>query len=65
MVISQIGAKVKKMSFGLTQSQRLGNFFFLHCRIEFERENLISKCSFTSVISVHNAKHGHNIRYVV
>ena len=65
MVISQIGAKVKEMSFGFTQSQRLGKFFFLHCRIEFERENLMSKCSFTSVTSVHNAKRGHNIRYVV
>ena len=63
MVISQIGAKVKKMSVGVIQSQRLGKFFFLHCWVYFERKNLISSYSFTSVLSVHSAKYGHNIRY--
>ena len=63
MIISKIGAKVKKMRFGVIQSQRLGKFFFLHCFIDFERKNLISSCSFISVLSVHSAKNGHNIRY--
>ena len=63
MIISKIGAKVKKMRFGVVQSQRLGNFFFLHCFVYFERKNLISSYSVISVLSVHSAKHGHNIRY--
>ena len=63
MIISKIGAKVKKMRFGLIQSQRLGKFFFLYCFINFERKNLISRYSFTSVLSVHSAKYGHNICY--
>ena len=62
MIISKIGAKVKKMRFGVVQSQRLGKFFFLHCCIDFERKNLITKHSFTSVLSVHSAKHGHSVR---
>ena len=63
MIISKIGAKVEKMSFGFTQSQRLGKFFFLHCYIYFERKNLISKYNFAIVLSVHSAKYGHGIRY--
>ena len=63
MIISKIGAKVKKMRFGVVQSLRLGKFFFLHCCIDFERKNLITKHSFTSVLSVHSAKYGHNISY--
>ena len=63
MIISKIGAKVVKVTVGFTQSRRLGKFFFLHCHIDFERKNLISKYSFASVISVHSAKYGHNIRY--
>lgn len=63
MRINKIGAKVKTVSFGFTQSQRLGKFFFLHCDIIFERKNLISRHSFASVISVHSAKYGHAIRY--
>ena len=63
MIISKIGAKVKKMRFGVVQSQRLGKFFFLHCFVDFERKNLISRYSFASVLSVHSAKYRHNIRY--
>ena len=63
MIISKIGAKVEKLSFGFTQSQRLGKFFFLYCHIDFERKNLISKYSFASVLSVHSARYGHYIRY--
>ena len=63
MIISKIGAKVEKMSFGLTQSQRLGKFFFLHCHIYFEPKNLISEHNFAIVLSVHSAKYGHDIRY--
>ena len=63
MIISKIGAKVKKMRFGVIQSQRLGKFFFLYCFVDFERKNLISNYSFTSVLSVHSAKYGHNISY--
>ena len=63
MIISEIGAKVAKLQFGFTQSQRLGKFFFLHCYIDFERKDLITKHSFASVLSVHSAKHGHSVRY--
>ena len=63
MIISKIGAKVTRLQFGFTQSQRLGKFFFLYCFVDFERKNLITKHSFTSVLSVHSAKYGHNISY--
>ena len=61
MTISKIGAKVTKLQFGVTQSKRLGGFFFLHCAIYFERKNLIGKDSFASIISVHSAKYGYSI----
>ena len=64
MIISKIGAKVAKLQFGVTQSQRLGKFFFLHCNIDFERKNLITKYSFASVLSTHSAKYGHEIYYI-
>ena len=63
MIISKIGAKVAKLQFGVTQSQLLGKFFFLHCHIDFERKNLITKYSFISALSHHSAKYGHSVRY--
>lgn len=63
MIINKIGAKVTNVRFGFTQSQRLGKFFFLHCQIDFERKNLITKYSFTSLLSIHSAMWGHDIRY--
>ena len=62
MIISEIGAKVAKLQFGFTQSQRLGKFFFLHCHIYFEQKNLITKHNFAIVVSVHSAKYGHSVR---
>ena len=61
MIISKIGAKVAKLQFGVTQSQRLGKFFFLHCCIDFERKNLITKHSFAGILSIHSAKYGHSV----
>ena len=63
MTISKIGAKVTKLQFGVTQSQRLGKFFFLHCSIDFERKNLITKYGFTCILSVHSAKYGYSVEY--
>ena len=61
MVISKIGAKVTKLQFGVTQSKRLGGFFFLHCFVSFERKNSIINYHFASILSVHSAKYGHSI----
>ena len=62
MIISKIGAKVAKLQFGVTQSQRPVKSFFLHCDIDFERKNLITKHSFASILSIHSAKYGHSVR---
>lgn len=63
MNIIKIGAKVNKVVYGFTQSQRLGKFFFMHCAIEFDRKSLLSKYSFTSILSIHHHEYGHTIRY--
>ena len=63
MNIIKIGAKVNNVVYGFTQSQRLGKFFFIHCHIDFERQNLLTEYSFTSLLSVHSNKWGHSIRY--
>ena len=64
MVISKIGAKVERLCFGVIQSRQLDNFFFFYCYIDFERKNLITKNSFTIVLSTHSVKYGHTIRYI-
>lgn len=61
----KIGAKVKNCNITLVQSKRKGGFFFLTQHYYFHYDNLISKFSFTSILSVHSKSYGHDIRYTL